>query len=157
MVPLKISNVARKAGSVLIQTALILLITVLLGEASLRIFNYFRPDFSPAGAIKQAGLIAPEFQIASAMEIASEDFYLTDLIDTARTTTFNLNPVKALRTDPKSLLGYLNTLLLAGQMSNELKGILMTYMTKNSGINDEKLIKGLIALIIISSEYAIQR
>ncbi len=42
---MNIKQIARKAGPIISQTAIILLVTILLGEISLRVFNHYRPTY----------------------------------------------------------------------------------------------------------------
>ncbi len=138
-----------------------------LSQAPMRsssVFNFFRPDFSPPGKIKEAGLIAPEFQITSESRLQKLNQVLIDLIskDGLRnrvTAKLNLSTETALLDDPLKLVEHLDLLLTSGSMSNELKEILLKYLNTNrSKISDDnKLVQNLIILISTSAEYSIQR
>ena len=50
----------------------------------LTVFNFYLPDYSPSGAIADAGLVAPELQLANEPDLIRNINYFHDLI---RTTT----------------------------------------------------------------------
>ena len=138
-----------------------------LSQAPMRsasVFNFFRPNFSPPGKIKNAGLIAPEFQITSESRLQKLNQALIDLTskDGLRnrvTAKLNLSTEIALINDPAKLVDHLDLLLTSGSMSNELKEILLKYINTNrSKISDDRrLVQDLITLISTSAEYSIQR
>ncbi|MCF6204669.1 MAG: DUF1800 domain-containing protein, partial [Methylococcaceae bacterium] len=128
------------------------------------VFNFFRPDFSPYGKIKSQGLIAPEFKIISESKLQNADdtfikfvtrggFNINDPI------SLNLDYEVALIDEPEKVIDHLDLLLTSGNMSNELRQILLKYLNSNRlRINDDKkTIQRLISLIISSAEYSIQR
>lgn len=108
------------------------------------VFNFFMPDFSEPGAIKQAGLVSPEFQI-------STDTFLIRLTDTLgdfthyarrgndypayetdrwRPLRFDLMPLYHLADRPDALLDHLDLLLMQGTMPDEMRTILKTNMER---------------------------
>lgn len=109
------------------------------------VFNFFMPDFSEPGAIQQAGLASPEFQI-------STDTYLIRLTDslgdfshwairrgnnfpdgesdTWQALRFDLMPLYHLADRPDALLDHLDLLLMQGTMPNEMRAILKTNMER---------------------------
>ncbi len=138
-----------------------------LSQAPLRspsVFNFFRPDFSPLGKIKTEGLVAPEFNITSESRLQkSDDAFIRFAIDGGyrRSDPVNLDLTDELVMieNPEELIDYLDVLLTSGNMSTGLKNILLNYLSNNriNTDNDEKIIRNIIALIISSAEYSIQR
>jgi hypothetical protein len=45
------------------------------------VFNFYLPEFAPAGAVQEAGLVAPEAQIATAPYLIGYLNGVTSLID----------------------------------------------------------------------------
>jgi hypothetical protein len=138
-----------------------------LSQAPLRspsVFNFFRPDFSPLGKIKEQGLVAPEFKISSESRLQKLD---DTFINFATVGGFKrTDPVKLDLTDevamidnPEEFIEYLDVLLTSGSMSTGLKKILLKYLSSNriDTNDDEKIVRNIIALIISSAEYSIQR
>lgn len=128
------------------------------------VFNFFRPDFSPAGKIKTAGLIAPEFQITSESRLQNLYEALIDLtsydgFDKYVPAALDLSAETALANNPGQLINHLDLLLTSGGMSSKLRQILVNYINTNrTKINDdERLSRDLIILIMTSAEYSIQR
>ena len=138
-----------------------------LSQAPMRapsVFNFFRPDFSPHGEIKSLGLVAPEFLIVSESRLQKADdayinFAVNGSFDESDPIILDLADELALVEEPEKLIGHLDLLLTTGSMSSELRQILLSYFNSNRLENngDEQLIRNLIALIISSAEYSIQR
>ncbi len=61
--------------------------------------------------------------------------------------------------NPEEFIEYLDVLLTSGSMSTGLKKILLKYLSSNriDTNDDEKIVRNIIALIISSAEYSIQR
>jgi uncharacterized protein (DUF1800 family) len=128
------------------------------------VFNFFRPDYSPAGKIKTAGLIAPEFQITSESRLqnlyeALINLTFDDGFEGYVTAALDLSAETALVNNPGQLISHLDLLLTSGDMSNEIRQILVNYVNTNRTIinDDERLVRDLIILIMTSAEYSIQR
>ena len=138
-----------------------------LSQAPMRapsVFNFFRPDFSPHGEIKSHGLVAPEFQIISEsrLQIADDAFIRFTVkggFDASNPINLDLANELALLDEPEKLIEHLDLLLTTGSMSNELRQILLSYINSNrlETSDDVQLVQNLIALIISSAEYSIQR
>lgn len=129
------------------------------------VFNFFQPDFSPNGVLKDNQLVAPEFQITHAATIIA----IKNLIDNATLGKNVLSPDDeyglyprvnldishelSLADSPEQLLNYLDTLLTYGTLSNDTRQAIITAIT---GV-EEKERKVLLAiyLMMISPDYAI--
>jgi hypothetical protein len=138
-----------------------------LSQAPMRarsVFNFFRPDFSPHGEIKSLGLVAPEFLIVSESRLQKADdafinFAVNGSFDQSNPIILDLADELVLVEETEKLINHLDLLLTTGSMSSELRQVLLSYVNSNRReINDdEQLIRNLIALIISSAEYSIQR
>lgn len=126
------------------------------------VFNWFRPGYTPAGTtIASKGLVAPEFQMASEPSVIAYVNYMQSVITAgageAKPDYASLTP---LATDSQALLGELNLILAANQISSatiaQMKAALDTIaVTTNTGINNR--IFAAILLVMASPEYLIQR
>jgi uncharacterized protein (DUF1800 family) len=136
-----------------------------LGQSPLRsptVFNFFKPDFSLPGAVAQAGLAAPEFQIfteTTAIGNANFFFYLIyygydhdgDVI------TLDLTPQVALAGNPAQLVDSLNLLLMANGMSTQMRTILINTLSDPELTDHTERAKAAVRLIVTSPEYLVQR
>jgi uncharacterized protein (DUF1800 family) len=139
------------------------------------VFNFFRPDYTRAGPLAAAGLVAPELQITNEATIATfmtwyeassyeyvdskgvvhsgPDQYAT-LLDptTALLHTAEWEPFAA---DPATLVDKLNLVLMAGQMPDQLRTGLIDYITP---LTDpaERVINAAF-MLGIAPQYAVQR
>ncbi len=137
------------------------------------VFNFFRPDFSPAGTLNDNGLKAPEFQIMNANTLVGTTNLIHNYIKTFSTSeTFipavgkhsnlELGEVTDLAADTNELLDYLNLVLLNGEMTSTLRADLLEHLNLEDVYKDgregqfEKA-KEAILLITSSPEYLIQK
>ncbi|HEY1765719.1 MAG TPA: DUF1800 family protein [Opitutaceae bacterium] len=100
-----------------------------LDQAALRsptVFNFFDPDYVQPGSLASAGLVAPEFQITTAPTVISVPNYFYSGIYTAAnpstsTVVLNLTALTANASNPGAMVGLLNQLLCANEMSAATK------------------------------------
>ena len=127
------------------------------------VFNFFSPDFSPPGDLKQAGLLAPEFQINSETALNRFNGALMWIIQldsfyNVFPTTLDLTVETAMFSDPPELIDHLDLLLTSGMMSDDMKALLLDYIEQNSDIaGSDRTLRDILALIMTSAEFAIQR
>jgi uncharacterized protein (DUF1800 family) len=102
-----------------------------LGQTPLRaptVFNFFEPGFALPGEIAQAGLVSPEFQIATETTvIGNANLALMVLGGTGqnRLFRFDLAPFKPPQVaNDEALLDRIDLLFFAGAMSDATRGIL---------------------------------
>lgn len=95
-----------------------------LGQNPLRapsVFNWFRPDYAPPGAILDAGLVAPEFQITHETTVTGYSNFMRDTVlgDNWRSGNVlpDYSPELALAGTPDALIARLDLLLTSGQLS----------------------------------------
>ncbi len=140
------------------------------GQALLRapsVFNFFRPDHSPAGPVRDAGMVAPEFQILTENNMIATDnmlnyhaqYFITGEFEDW--THINIDYEAGLADQPEQLLDHLNALLLSGAMSGPLRQAILHHLNTadfgNDGSAPRSRAKDAISLIISSPEYQIQR
>ncbi len=149
-----------------------------IGQNVLRspsVFNFFQPDYSPPGKIRQAGLTAPEFQIATAGNVmglantlnfhiqwAEPGAYDSPDDDTDHDWTYlRLNKEINLAKNPANLLDHLNLLLMNGGMSNSMRSIILNHLNHGEFPPGREGLKAkardAISLIVNSPEYLIQK
>ncbi len=96
-----------------------------LGAGS--VFNFYSPDYQPAGPIATAGLFGPEFQILNSVFAVTTPNGMNTLIQTgAGRFKLNLAAQEALAADPAALLDNLNLMLTHGTMSAETRTAILT-------------------------------
>ena len=141
------------------------------------VFNFFSPSYSPPGAVGDAGLVAPEFQLLNSYTAIStinfwysrlEWSYVIDLPDETteiKGQTYDLDQPEpdlsyevTLVSDIPSLMDHLDLLLTSGTLSTEMRGIIETAV---SGYNDDgadaiDVVNFAIFLFMSCPEYAVQ-
>ncbi len=147
----------------------------LLNQNPLRapsVFNFYPPDYSPAGPLAQNGLLGPEFAITDSTSIAGfADFSKWGMIggfDHSSSTPGNrMLPdtgfYLALATSPQELIDELDLLLCAGGMNATFKAQVVQSVSKVKASNPitaaqraERLNMAL-WLIINSPDYSVQK
>jgi hypothetical protein len=143
-----------------------------IGQApfgSATVFNFFRPSYAPVGAVKSAGLVAPEMQIVNAASISLVANFFSDSIygmdkDLAQSpqpgdilldlTAFKPNAVS----NPSTMLDQLNLLLLNGQMTATTRQALLTYInTVDPSDGGSTRVQEAAYLILTSPQYQMQK
>ncbi len=130
---------------------------------SLTVFNYFTPDDSTS-QLKNEGLVAPEMAVMGiagihhimlsfALETYTyETYHLTAHLDMSEEVSLLENGQFA------DLIERMNLLFLAGKMTTGMKTLLLTYLQTNiAGTEKDFLARNILALVLISPEYAVQR
>lgn len=134
------------------------------------VFNFFASDFSPVGVLSTEGLAAPELQIINdtfmvrnanhaawwslwaptVAELSSED---------GRTMTIDYSAYTPMLADgPDAYIDFLNTVLLSGSMSEEMRQTLIDYDDATSSWQEDiARIKELTFLVTSSPQFAVQR
>ena len=136
------------------------------------VFNFFLPDYKPAGEIAAGGWVAPEFQIQT-------DGYVTNFSNVMDWLVWNYvgNPSPWIDADSTkidieterllaannatldALIERLNLLLMSGSMSSHMKSTLRTYLLTIPA-NDEngsRRVWEALWMIMVSPEYVIEK
>ncbi|MBX3621450.1 MAG: DUF1800 domain-containing protein [Rhizobacter sp.] len=104
-----------------------------LGQTAMRspsVFNFYRPGFTPPNSeAANAGLVAPELQLANEVSVAGYLNYLRGTwltVNTNRDIQLDFSAETALADDPGALVDRLDLLLMSGQMSATLRDQIIT-------------------------------
>ena len=110
------------------------------------VFNFFKPNFAQPGEIRNAGLVSPEFQIATDTQLVSAPnelgwriflFYVgsrysvvwENNMPVPEETLMDYTQLKSLAASPAALVEHLNLLLMSGQMSNSMRALLINRLS----------------------------
>jgi uncharacterized protein (DUF1800 family) len=134
------------------------------------VFNWFRPDYSPPGAIRTAGLAGPEFQITHessttaytnfVAEIVSNGFDVTEIHKDNPPVVANYTAELALASQPDALLDHLNVLLLGGQLSTTSRSAIKTAIEAipvSASNASQRRVHTAVALCMISPDFLVQK
>ena len=137
------------------------------------VFNFYRPDHSPAGSIRDSGLVAPETQIlneyyiteatnyGSAIVFHSYDFLLTQCqnrighLDGFGCPYPDFSAEIAIANNTAQLMDRLNLLLFAGEMSTPMEDALVILAGQQS--EPRFVVAEVVHLMYISPEFSVQR
>jgi len=150
------------------------------------VFNFYRPDHIPPGELTEMGLAAPELALATHTYVTRltnellwralarpgtpagrEEHVVTQNLRTpdgadapdAPGMVLDIGTALALAQEgPAVLIDHLDLLLLAGEMSTELRGVLMSHISEASaGVELDLLVRETIFLVVSSPRSAVQR
>jgi uncharacterized protein (DUF1800 family) len=136
-----------------------------LGQNPLRaptVFNFFKPDFSLPGAVAQAGLASPEFQIFTETTTISTANFMRHMIYrgydyNGDLLALDFTPQITIAGNPTQLVDSLNLLLMANSMSSQMRTILINTISPPNMNNPTPRVKAAVRLIVTSPEYLVQR
>ena len=132
------------------------------------VFNFYHPDFSPPGPVRDAGLLAPEFEIATDNSILATNnrisqqiqyYYLGNISNATNQSHLDLDRERALAARPAALLDHLDVLLLSGAMSAPARARVARTPGQYSRTSDDGRTQralDAISLIVASPDYLIQ-
>jgi hypothetical protein len=106
------------------------------------VFNFFKPDFAQPGEIRAAGLVSPEFQIATDTQLVSAPnalgwrifyFYAGSRYSLVwengapvpQEALMDYGALKALALTPAALVDHLDLVMLSGRMSGYMRQLLI--------------------------------
>ena len=102
-------------------------------------FNFYHPDYIPAGPLAQAGLLGPEFEITNASSLAgfaeySKFFIINGFGQTSSNKALWIQPdytyYLGLAGTPTQMLDALDLVLCAGSMNPTVKAQIVASITK---------------------------
>lgn len=144
-----------------------------LGQAPLRspsVFNFFRPRYQPTGALADAGLVAPEFQITNESTITSTTNVLGYFAGIYRDSQGGTAPYyptyavgvdyrswEARAADPAALVADLDLVFLAERMPPAMRTALVDYLAQVPASAPGERVFDAVNLVIGSPQYAVQR
>jgi len=136
-----------------------------LGQSPLlapSVFNFFSPNFRPAGAIAAAGLAAPEFQITTETTVVGGLNFLVNLVHSGGhgwgegRLSFEWAPWQALAATPTALVDRLDALFCHGQMSASTRSRLLTVIGAIPVGQTLNRVKSALILSLLSPDHVIQ-
>jgi uncharacterized protein (DUF1800 family) len=135
-----------------------------LGQSPLRspsVFNFFRPGYVPPNsAIASAALVAPEFQITNESTVVGAVNYLQRAVSGAGVgdVAANYAPLLALADDAVALVGEINVVLAAGQLSAATQATISTAVATIASGTDPNRLKRIYAsltLVMAAPEFVV--
>jgi uncharacterized protein (DUF1800 family) len=127
------------------------------------VFNFFSPFYSQPGVIQSAGLAAPEFQITtdttaitSANKMRSA-VYQKPNPNNPDAIVLDLSGQTQLASNPASLVDSLNLLLMSGEMSSNMRSIVINAVTQIPAANTLERAQTAVHLIVTSPEFVIEK
>ena len=127
------------------------------------VFNFFRPDYAQPGTIEQAGLFAPEFQITTDTTVITSANKMRSAVYQQPSSTnpdalvLDLSSLIPLVSDPAGLVDSLNNLLMAGEMSAEMRNIVINAVTRIPAANTLERAQTAVHLLVTSTEFVVQK
>lgn len=132
------------------------------------VFNFYAPDFKPNGAIDDAGLVAPEFQIHNSRTsvgfsrqvyrwVEDNKLLQTSYYENSVFANPDLISLHEMAKDPDALLDHLDVLFTHGNLSHKTRGFIKDTLLEFGTDTDDldSRIKLATYLIMISPDYAI--
>jgi uncharacterized protein (DUF1800 family) len=139
------------------------------------VFNFYQADFSPAGPISDANLVAPVSQLIDSESVVSiattHEEYIQRHHDNAGNSfatsstnlLFDTGPLQTLvpnnLLNPEDLIERLNLILLGGAMTDEMRQILLDVHDPSLYLVEDKweVVIDLANIIMVSPQFMIQR
>jgi uncharacterized protein (DUF1800 family) len=135
------------------------------------VFNFFLPDYKPAGEITAGGWVAPEFQIQTDGYITNFSNLFDGLVWNYETNTSEWLDENAIKIDIEAerqlssnasidqLLDRLNLLMMSGSMSSHMRSTLRTYLLTipANAENGNRRVWEALWMIMVSPEYVIEK
>jgi len=130
------------------------------------VFSYFSPSFGlPSQSPGTIGFTAPEFGIFNTSTALKRDNFINTMVfskiavstNAPNGTSIDLSPLLPLANDFNGLMDTLNTLLLYGSMSAELRQSVIGAVQAVSTSNPLKRVRTAVYLVATSSQYQVER
>ena len=127
------------------------------------VFNFFLPAHMPAGALADAGLVAPEFEITTSstivglsnfIDIVVVGDFLTDVEPPFAPATLDLQPLLDLAADIPALVDRLDVLFTYGTLDSSLKLAIELLLADIDDLDFR--VKTAVYLVLISPDYAVR-
>ncbi len=127
------------------------------------VFNFFPPDYKAPGTLAQSGLFSPEFLITTDSTVISSANKMRSAVYNQPSGTnpdsivLDLSSLSALSSDPAALVDSLNYLLMAGEMSDDTRDIVIDTVTQIPAANSLERAQTAVHLLVTSPEFVIQK
>ena len=148
-------------------------VTSAFGQAPLSaasVFNFYHPDYSPLGVLRNEGLLSPESEIYTENYILSANTlintYIHKFYDAGPNaggvrfqTYINIRPQAELASDIDALLNELDLVLMSNQMPDDMRAILSEHLELLPDDDEGRAQRVLdaISLIMASPSYLVQK
>ena len=141
------------------------------GQAPLKsasVFNFFQTDFAPAGMVANSNLKAPEFELfTESNELATSNrigqqiqrYSVGSITDAEFSVSYlDFTFEVLLAEESNALLDHLNMVLLAGNMSSDLRNLLIDHLKTMPDSPPDYLaqVRDVVTLIMASPDYLVQ-
>ncbi len=140
-----------------------------LGQSPLlapSVFNFFSPNYRHPGAIAQAGLVAPEFQITTEISVVGYINTMTNFLwsgeygwsDDSR-LTFNWKEWDAVADSDTALLQQFDMVFCCGRMSTSTRNRLQTMLKafRNRGESARHCLQYVLNVLLITPDFVVQK
>lgn len=127
------------------------------------VFNFFSPFWSQTGPIENAGLVAPEFQITTDTTVITSankmrsSVYQQPNPNNPDAIVLDLSAQTQLASNPTALVDSLNVLLMSGQMSSNMRSIVINAVNQIPAANTLERAQTAVHLIVTSPEFVIEK
>ncbi|OFI33600.1 hypothetical protein BFC17_03030 [Alteromonas lipolytica] len=134
------------------------------------VFNFYRPDYSLPGEIRVAGLSSPEFQITNEISVTRYMNHVYSMVEfnSLRGSVIveddvgilDFSALTARSDDPDALVDYLDLMLLAGTMDEEMRSTLLDviayWQQRSESAPSWVMMANLVYLTGVSPQFAVQ-
>lgn len=130
------------------------------------VFNFYLPDYAPPGELRDASLVAPEFEVINAntaqtiARAITWELYNEDQNGPGH-VKLDVGDEVALASDPEALLDHLDLLLMSGQMSQAMRALILEHLRSEVFVDgtadDNTRARDAIMLVVNAPEYLIQK
>ena len=126
------------------------------------VFNFFEPDYSQPGEIADAGLVSPEFKLASDTSLINTANFLMYAIYAPNglrnyALLLNLATEASMAGNPTQLVDRLNLILMSGSMSTAMKNRIVSHVSGIAASDTLGRARAAVHLVITSPEYSVQK
>jgi uncharacterized protein (DUF1800 family) len=126
------------------------------------VFNFFSPNYVQPGAIAQAGIFSPEFQITTDTTVITTANRMRSNVyrvpgSNPDSIILDLTPISALSSTPGALVDSLNNLLMNGEMSSAVHDIVVDAVTQMPSSSPLERAQTAVHLLVTSPEFVIEK
>ena len=137
-----------------------------LGQSPLlapSVFNFYSPNYRPAGPVAAAGLVAPEFQITSETTVVGSLNFFAELLGSGgygsgeSRLVLDFAPLEALAADPAALVDRIDLLFFARGMGTTTRDRLRNLVSAMPANDKRQRVKSALLVTAMSPDYVIQK
>jgi uncharacterized protein (DUF1800 family) len=137
-----------------------------LGQSPLlapTVFNFFTPDFRMPGAMADAGLVAPEFQITNETTVVGTLNFFAKVVREKgygwgeRRSALDYAPLESIANDPAALVGWVDTMFTGATMDATTRASMLKAVQAISASRRGERVRAALLLAMIAPDFVIQR